>query len=129
MAFLCGLTYRVSSPLFRFMHATGLCSGPLALRGLEAWRWRVGRFGAWIRFQSTLRRVPAYRMFLAREMAAHPQAQFRLAAGPSIDKANYVSQFTLEARCLEGVLPVHGVVIDESSGSSGVATNWVRGLL
>ena len=126
-AVLCALTYRVASPVFRFLHATGLCSGPLALRGLESWRWRVGQFGAWIRLQSTARRVPAYRDFLARAMTADPRAQFSLALVPATDKENYVKQFPLEARCIDGVLPVHGVVIDESSGSSGVATNWVRG--
>ena len=126
-AFLAALAYRLGSPLLRVLHATGLYSGPPSWRSFDAWRWHVGRFGAWIRFQSTARRVPAYREFLSKEMTGNPLGVFALGALPSTDKANYVKQYSLEARCIDGVLPVHGVVIDESSGSSGVATNWVRG--
>src|SRR5262249_53569745 len=42
-------------------------------------------------------------------------------------KANYVKHYTIEDRCHGGRLPRRGVVIDESSGSSGVPNNWVRG--
>mgnify|MGYP001797439811 CR=1 FL=1 len=44
-----------------------------------------------------------------------------------MDKASYIKPYGIEARCLDGVLPRRGVVADESSGSSGSPTNWVRG--
>ena len=44
-----------------------------------------------------------------------------------IDKDNYVKSYSLEERCVNGDLPDSGLVIDESSGSSGLPTNWVRG--
>src|SRR5258708_40275608 len=41
-------------------------------------------------------------------------------------KENYVKKYCIEARCYDGRIPAAGVVIDESSGSSGVPNNWVR---
>ena len=46
---------------------------------------------------------------------------------PEIDKENYINKYNLESRCEFGALPKKGLVIDESSGSSGSPTNWVRG--
>ena len=39
---------------------------------------------------------------------------------------NYVKKYSIEERCYDGRIPAAGVVIDESSGSSGVPNNWVR---
>ncbi|UOQ74746.1 hypothetical protein [Hymenobacter cellulosilyticus] len=44
-----------------------------------------------------------------------------------MDKENYIKRYSLGERCLGGKIPGHGIIIDESSGSSGVPTNWVRG--
>ena len=44
-----------------------------------------------------------------------------------MDKAGYIKRWPLEQVCQGGRLPLHGAVIDESSGSSGQASNWVRG--
>ncbi len=44
-----------------------------------------------------------------------------------MDKAGYIKRWPLERLCQGGRLPLHGAVIDESSGSSGQASNWVRG--
>ena len=41
-------------------------------------------------------------------------------------KENYVKKYSIEERCYDGAIPATGVVIDESSGSSGVPNNWVR---
>lgn len=41
-------------------------------------------------------------------------------------KENYVKRYSIEERCYDGRIPSSGVVIDESSGSSGVPNNWVR---
>lgn len=47
---------------------------------------------------------------------------------PIADKKNYVKAFGIEERCMGGKIPARGVVIDESSGSSGEPNNWVRGI-
>ena len=47
---------------------------------------------------------------------------------PEIDKENYIKKFSINARCVGGEIPTENVIIDESSGSSGTATNWARGL-
>ena len=44
-----------------------------------------------------------------------------------MDKVSYAQRWPLEALCQGGQLPRRGAVIDESSGSSGKASNWVRG--
>ena len=51
---------------------------------------------------------------------------WKLAELPMTTKENYVKQYSIQERCYDGRLPAAGVVIDESSGSSGVPTNWVR---
>ena len=50
-----------------------------------------------------------------------------LSAIPITDKESYVKRFSVEERCREGKLPTRGVVIDESSGTSGESNDWVRG--
>jgi phenylacetate-CoA ligase len=44
-----------------------------------------------------------------------------------MDKESYIKRFPLASLCQGGRLPLRGAVLDESSGSSGTATNWVRG--
>jgi phenylacetate-CoA ligase len=99
--------------------------------GVENYRWVVGRWRAWRTFEMARRRVPAYREYLE---SVAPGASVRLdgwlpdlTAIPEMDKASYITAYGIEARCLDGVLPRRGVVADESSGSSGSPTNWVRG--
>jgi phenylacetate-CoA ligase len=68
--------------------------------------------------------VPAYREFAA----GLPRAfATDFAALPEMDKHSYVKAFPLEAQCLNGEIPREGVVVDESSGTSGKPNNWVRG--
>ena len=118
------LLHSVLSPVLWLLHVSGACSTVLLLRGLEGLRWRIGQLGAWSRFRSARRAVPAYRQFLVDQRwdDARPFADV-----PVMDKANYVSRYSLAARCVHGVLPTGGLLIDESSGSSGAPTNWVRG--
>ncbi len=40
-------------------------------------------------------------------------------------KENYVKKYSIESRCYDGHIPV-GAIVDESSGSSGTPSNWVR---
>jgi phenylacetate-CoA ligase len=89
-----------------------------------------GKARAYARFLSARKNVPAYREFLLNENFA--RVPFNglvpdLAAVPVSNKKNYVSLFELSERCRHGRIPNGGVIIDESSGSSGLPTNWVRG--
>lgn len=104
---------------------------PLLLApGLEGARWRIGRWRAWRAFEIARREVPAYRDFLGdRSDLVVP---FRgldpdLSVIPVTDKASYVRRYPVEARCRGGEIPAAGVMIDESSGTSGLPSNWVRG--
>jgi phenylacetate-CoA ligase len=94
-------------------------------------RGRVGVWRAWLTVERAYAEVPAYRDFLD-ERGGLPR--LRLVAGlpdlsvlPETDKASYVQRYDHRARCVGGALPRFGVVVDESSGSSGRPTNWVRG--
>lgn len=68
---------------------------------------------------------PAYRDFLRRE-GYRAEGRWRLSGLPITTKENYVKKYSIAERCYYGQLPAAGVVIDESSGSSGVPNNWVR---
>jgi len=68
---------------------------------------------------------PAYRAFLADE-GCRKHGRWQLADLPVTTKENYVKKYSIVERCYDGKLPAAGVVIDESSGSSGVPNNWVR---
>jgi phenylacetate-CoA ligase len=121
------IAFHVCTPLFRVLYACGICSGLMALPGLETLRWHIARLAAWLRYQSARRDVPAYRRFLRSQGAFDRQCIRDFARIPEIDKDNYVKAYSLEQRCTDGALPTHGVIIDESSGSTGKPTNWVRG--
>jgi phenylacetate-CoA ligase len=74
--------------------------------------------------------VPAYQRLLSEH--GNPQVRIRrlvpdFSAFPITDKASYVLRFSTEERCRHGRIPPRGVVIDESSGTSGRPNNWVRG--
>lgn len=70
---------------------------------------------------------PAYRAFLEGRghQAINVWQDFQTI--PVTDKANYVKPYSIESRCYGGTIPSEGVMIDESSGSSGQPSNWVRG--
>ena len=98
--------------------------------GLERYRWLVGQWRAWRTFERARRKVPAYRDYLE---SRAPGARVRLegwvpdfSAVPEMDKDSYIKACRIEQLCLDGVIPRRGVLADESSGSSGSPTNWVR---
>ena len=64
-------------------------------------------------------------MFLEAE-GYQNKATWKLADVPIMTKENYVKRYSLEERCYNGAIPRAGVVIDESSGSTGQPNNWVR---
>jgi phenylacetate-CoA ligase len=100
---------------YRLLFAPGLTGRP------REW---LSRTRAAAVFFNARRRVPAYREFL-RAHDAERVREFRDI--PPMDKASYIAKFPIEALCLDGHLPRRGAVLDESSGSSGTASNWVRG--
>ncbi len=72
--------------------------------------------------------VPAYRNFLKQShwSPATVNANELFKTLPVTDKKNYILPYTTEERCLHGKFVFEGVVVDESSGSTGVPYNWVR---
>jgi phenylacetate-CoA ligase len=98
------------------------------------WRWvarsyhpvldRIAARHAVVACRFALVDVPAYRDFVRRSGAAAPE---RLTEFPETNKRNYASVYDEASRCQEGKLHRAGVVVDESSGSTGKPYNWVRG--
>ncbi|RJO70939.1 phenylacetate--CoA ligase family protein [Nocardia panacis] len=68
--------------------------------------------------------VPAYRSFLRRSGTRKIR---RLSDFPETDKRNYAGVYDEASRCHRGELHRAGVIVDESSGSTGTPFNWVRG--
>lgn len=101
--------------------------------GFARLRARLGRRRARRTFGRSARLVPAYRAFLAEHGAptrlprGRRAADAAFAALPETDKDSYIRRHPVAARCVHGRVPRRGVVVDESSGSSGVPTSWVRG--
>lgn len=101
--------------------------------GFEPLRRRLGERRAYRTFERSARLVPAYRSFLAAHGAPRrlPRDRRRAAAAfaalPVTDKDSYIRPYSIADRCVRGRIPRRGVVVDESSGSSGVPTSWVRG--
>lgn len=104
----------------------------LFLPGFEGARWRVGVWRAWRSFYQAYARVPAYRDYIDKR-GGLPYIRFeddltpQLASIPEMDKASYVKAYPIAERVTKGRLPRKGVMVDESSGSSGSPTSWVRG--
>ena len=89
---------------------------------------RACGYRAFREFQIALRDVPAYREFLGRSgwSPGFARSQQLFESLPVTDKQNYILPFPTEDRCLGGRFLAEGVVIDESSGSTGIPYNWVR---
>jgi phenylacetate-CoA ligase len=85
----------------------------------------VGGLRAEAVYLKARRRCPAYRRLLE-ESGHRDVGRWSLAGLPVMTKENYVKKYGIEERCYDGKIPAAGVVIDESSGSSGVPNNWVR---
>jgi phenylacetate-CoA ligase len=80
-------------------------------------------------FLITWHRVPAYREFLRKHgwSCASSDPKEILRSLPLMDKPDYVLAYSTEDRCLDGSFFSKGVVVDESSGATGIPFNWVRG--
>jgi len=86
---------------------------------------RIGMLRAHAVYLKAKDHCPAYGAFLESE-GYRRNGRWRLSDLPITTKDNYVKKYGLVERCYYGKLPAAGVVIDESSGSSGVPNNWVR---
>lgn len=86
---------------------------------------KIGRMRAHAAYMKARDRCPAYRDFL-KESGTSVRGRWELSKLPIMTKENYVKKYRIEERCYDGRIPSAGVVIDESSGSSGVPNNWVR---
>ena len=98
--------------------------------GFESARWQIGKWKAWQVFERARNLTPAYKEFLNQHGSISVPTNGwdpDLTTIPVMDKESYVKKFSIESRCVGGVLPRCGAVIDESSGTSGTPNNWVRG--
>jgi len=87
-----------------------------------------GPVHAYAVYKKAAKHCPAYKTFLAEYKPKLLKFGQSFATIPETNKENYVKKHSVESRCYNGAIPTHGVVIDESSGSSGTPNNWVRGL-
>lgn len=87
-------------------------------------RQRLAALRARAAYHHARRHVPAYRHFLQERGCLSPE---RFSDLPITDKESYIQAYPLEETLVGGRLPRRGAVIDESSGSTGRPTSWVRG--
>jgi len=101
----------------------------LFLPGSGRYRTLIGLWKAWYCYEKALRECPAYADFAAKHNCVVTlnglTPDFSRIA--PMDKANFIKVYSMSQRCHGGKLPVRGAVIDQSSGSTGKPTNWVRG--
>ncbi len=103
----------------------------LFLPGFEKIRWRIGKIKVYLIYLKAKVKVPAYKQFIQNNQPK--KMKFKglvpnLKLIPETSKSNYVQKYSIADRCKNGNMNVKGVIIDESSGSSGTPTNWARGL-
>ena len=90
---------------------------------------RLSPYAALRAARHAIARVPAYHEFVTSRQWVDDRragALEWLQSLPETDKDAYVRAYSTEDRCIDGRIPIAGTQIDESSGSSGIAYNWVR---
>ena len=98
----------------------------LLVDALEPFLWGISRHRAAYLARRAQQRVPAYR-HLYRQIGPDDIRASTWDRVPVTDKESFVKRYRIEDRCWGGSLPSRGVTVDESSGSTGAPTNWVRG--
>lgn len=81
-------------------------------------------------FKHAAKTVPAYQSFLIENHLSPNQISSTALYNtvvPITTKENYIKKYSYEARCVGGKFPCYGN-IDESSGTSGKPTNWIRSI-
>ena len=91
----------------------------LFLPGFEKFRFFNGKMKMKAEYYKAIKNVPAYQQLV--NAKGDPDSI------PETSKECFVKKYSIANRCVDGKIPTKGVIIDESSGSSGVPTNWVRG--
>lgn len=99
------------------------------LPGFEKWRWYIGQCRVYVEYHRALKSVPAYSDFASSDTFKVKWNGLTpdISSLPVIDKDSFVKPYSIDDRCVNGYLPTKGVVVDESSGSTGKPTCWVRG--
>jgi len=95
--------------------------------GLQPLAERLSRRRAFDVYVRAARDCPAYAWFLREQNAPPIRGPGAFGRLPETTKENYIHRWSIEERCHHGAIPRCGVMIDESSGSSGTPNNWVRG--
>jgi len=96
-----------------------LSAGPM-----QSFLARVGLLRAHAVYLKAKKRCPGYQQFL--KANGDVTGKWKLPNVPVMTKENYIKKYSIQERCYDGEIPATGVVIDESSGSSGTPNNWVR---
>ncbi len=121
----------VASCIRRLMMRSDIAFKILFLPGTGRARTVIGLWKAWYVFEQAKRDCPAYAAFCAEhgcEVTLPPWGWVPdLSKVVPMDKANFIKKYSMRDRCLGGKMPLRGAVIDQSSGSTGKPTNWVRG--
>lgn len=81
----------------------------------------ISRNKALLVFRYTYKKVPAYKEFIDERSTAKKD----WALIPEINKKNYINKYSIDSRCVNGKIPYRGD-IEESAGTSGNPTMWVR---
>jgi phenylacetate-CoA ligase len=111
------------------LELSGLGFKLLFLPGTSPLRDRISKWKAWYAFEKARNECPAYQAFCIDhncEVTLNGWTPDFSKVAP-MDKPNYIKVYDIAARCHGGKLPTRGAVIDQSSGSTGKPTNWVRG--
>jgi phenylacetate-CoA ligase len=98
----------------------------LLVDAMEPLRWGISKHRAADLARRARQRVPAYRDHYQRSRREDLRAS-TWGRVPVTDKESFVKRYRIEDRCWGGSLPTRGVTVDESSGSTGAPTSWVRG--
>lgn len=120
----------VAGLIRRLLEKSRLGFSLLFLPGTSGFRTRMGLWKAWYAFEKAKRECPAYASFLRQQGAKGVVLNGwtpDFSGVPMMDKPNFIKVYSITDRCRGGKLPVRGSVIDQSSGSTGKPTNWVRG--
>ncbi len=129
-SFLFKTVAKISNLLKRILMLQDITAMLVFAPGIEKIRWNIGKMRAYNEFTKAKKNVPAYSDFLKDnnfDVLDIDGITNILNKIPVIDKESYVKKYDINARCVDGIIPSKGVLIDESSGSSGVPMNWVRG--
>ena len=85
---------------------------------------RIGYLNAYCICAYSSKKVPAYKTFL--EENNFKWKFCSLENYPETNKDNYVKKYDFSQRCKNGEVVIKGTNVDESSGSTGTAFNWIR---